>query len=411
LYTAEGSGLLLTARHVLICLCLAIAGSSARAQDALYTLQPGDTIEVWTAQEPSLNREVVVRPDGRISLPLAGHLQAAGLTPEQLEAAVVERLRGYFKDDVTLTVMLAPSEEEAQTIYVAGEVAEPGAYPFRPGMTVLHAVSVAGGFPRAEEAEVVDRIVVARGELSLSRRRLSELSIREARIRAELDQRDTLEITPEVASSLDDADAGTIMTQEQSLLEMRSANLARQVATNKRLEHTLASEIAALRAQLDSNQRQIDLTNSQLESVRSLVDKGLSPASRSLEIEISIAELQSAREELQAALTRAESDAAESGTRIPNLISERRAELVAELQEVQREAGQFRSSIGVNERLLSLYANTADIGEAEQGDHSFSVVRTVDGVLQELPASELTQISAGDLIKVTAPLAGSAASH
>jgi protein involved in polysaccharide export with SLBB domain len=368
-----------------------------------YTLQPGDTVEVWAAQEPSLNREVVIRPDGRISLPLAGHVQAAGLTPEELEAALIERLSEYFKTGVDLTVMLGPDEaQESPTIYVAGDVATPGAYPYRPGMTVLHAISVAGGLFRVESTAEFDRVVVARGEIELAQQQLKEALVREARLRAELEQRDTLQLPPEIAASAEPPAPDGPVAREQSLLEMRRENFKREVEANRRRENTLASQVVALRAQLASNQRQIDLTRDQLESIQSLVSKGLSPVSRSLEIEIAIADLEGTREELQAALTRAESDAAEATASIPDLETERRAELVAALQEVEREADQLRSTIAVNERILSLHSEAVlkePPADAEPA-RSYAIVRTVNGVLEELPASELDQIEGGDLIRV-----------
>ena len=100
-------------------------------------------INVW--KEPDLSRAVPVRPDGKISLPLLNDVQAAGLTPSQLAAQITTSLNRYLTDpQVTIIV----SQINSQRIYILGEVGRAGAYTLLPGMTVLQALSNAGGFTR-----------------------------------------------------------------------------------------------------------------------------------------------------------------------------------------------------------------------------------------------------------------------
>jgi polysaccharide export outer membrane protein len=84
-----------------------------------------------------------VRPDGKISLPLLNDVQAAGLTPAQLAVQITESLKKYVTSpQVTVIVTTINS----QRVYILGEVTRPGAFPMLPGMTVLQALSSAGGF-------------------------------------------------------------------------------------------------------------------------------------------------------------------------------------------------------------------------------------------------------------------------
>jgi polysaccharide export outer membrane protein len=98
-------------------------------------------INVW--KEPDVSRVVPVRPDGKISLPLLNDVQAAGLTPAQLATQLTENLKKYVTNpQVTVIVTVINS----QRVYILGEVTRPGAFPLIPGMSVLQALSSAGGF-------------------------------------------------------------------------------------------------------------------------------------------------------------------------------------------------------------------------------------------------------------------------
>jgi polysaccharide biosynthesis/export protein len=99
------------------------------------------TVDVWN--EPEISRSVPVRSDGRISLPLAGEVQAAGRTPLQLEQEIASKLLSYItKPEVTVIV----EQINSQTFNILGQVAKPGAYPLTAPTTVLDAIARAGGF-------------------------------------------------------------------------------------------------------------------------------------------------------------------------------------------------------------------------------------------------------------------------
>jgi len=98
-------------------------------------------INVW--KEPDISRSVPVRSDGKISLPLAGELQAGGQTPKQLEQEITKKLASYIAEP-EVTVMV--SESKSQRINVLGQVSRPGAYQLASSMTVLDAIATAGGF-------------------------------------------------------------------------------------------------------------------------------------------------------------------------------------------------------------------------------------------------------------------------
>ncbi len=112
------------------------------AADA-YRLGPGDMIRLITFGEESLTGEFRVSDRGTIALPLIGAMTASGLSPDVLAAHVGEAL-------VRAKLLRAPSVSAEiiayRPIFVLGEVSKPGQYPYQPGMTVVTAVAVAGGF-------------------------------------------------------------------------------------------------------------------------------------------------------------------------------------------------------------------------------------------------------------------------
>ena len=115
----------------------------AATTDPNYVIGPQDVLDINVWKEPTVTRTVPVRPDGKISLPLLDDVQAAGLTPMQLSDSLTEKLKKFIaQPQVTVIV----TQINSQRVYVIGSVARPGAYPLIPGMTILQALSSAGGF-------------------------------------------------------------------------------------------------------------------------------------------------------------------------------------------------------------------------------------------------------------------------
>jgi polysaccharide export outer membrane protein len=141
---------------------------SAWAQGQPYLLRPGDTIEISILEDPSLNRTVLVRPDGRVALPLAGTVVAGGRSPEEVRDAIRRALSREFVQPPSVTVSvvglgqddpLVDEEAEPGRIYVLGQVARPGVFDVLLPIDALRALAIAGG-PGAFAAS--DRIQIRR---------------------------------------------------------------------------------------------------------------------------------------------------------------------------------------------------------------------------------------------------------
>ena len=111
--------------------------------DTSYRIGPQDVLKVDVWKELELTRSVPVRPDGKISLPLLNDVQASGLTAMELAINITEGLKKFINNpQVTVTV----TEINSRRVYVNGEVTRPGAFALLPNMTVLQALTSAGGF-------------------------------------------------------------------------------------------------------------------------------------------------------------------------------------------------------------------------------------------------------------------------
>lgn len=116
-------------------------GTTANDPDYVIGIEDVIAVNVW--HEPEMSRAMAVRPDGKISMPLIGEVQADGKTPAQLQAELSTKLQSLIKNpDVTVIVQ----DIKSQKFNILGEVQRPGMYPLTKPMTVLDALAVAGGF-------------------------------------------------------------------------------------------------------------------------------------------------------------------------------------------------------------------------------------------------------------------------
>ena len=114
----------------------------AVAADTSYIIGPMDILEIQVWKESDFSREVLVRPDGKITLPLVGDIHVSGMNAMALKDLLTAKLSDFI-DNPEVTVILL--ESRSRNFYIIGKVTRPGTYPLMNHMTVLHAISVAGG--------------------------------------------------------------------------------------------------------------------------------------------------------------------------------------------------------------------------------------------------------------------------
>lgn len=135
-----------------------LAGNAAKSDpaalefDSFYSVGPGDLLEISVWKDEALSKQVVVLPDGSISFPLIGQLEAAGKTVSEIQAEMTEKLQRYIPEpEMSVSVL----QVNSMLVYVIGKVNKPGRFILNTYIDVLQALSMAGGLnPFAKENKI-----------------------------------------------------------------------------------------------------------------------------------------------------------------------------------------------------------------------------------------------------------------
>lgn len=158
--------------------CVAATVAFAQSQ---YNIRSGDTLAVEVLEDPSLNRSLLVLPNGTITFPFAGSVQAGGQSPDAVAGAIASRISSNFASEPTVfvTVQSLRPRVEAQApqigptidVYMLGEIGAPGLKRIERGTTVLQALATSGGFTRfaATKRILLRRSNTSTGEQTVSR--------------------------------------------------------------------------------------------------------------------------------------------------------------------------------------------------------------------------------------------------
>lgn len=153
-----------------------IFATAAVAQSG-YQIRPGDTLTVEVLEDPSLNRSVLVLPDGSISFPFAGSVRASGRSPGQVSDAITSGISSNFTTEPTVFVTVeqlrastGSSGPATIDVFMMGEIAAPGEKKLARGTTLIQALASTGGFtPFAATKRIILRRTDAKGNQSVSR--------------------------------------------------------------------------------------------------------------------------------------------------------------------------------------------------------------------------------------------------
>lgn len=163
-------------RILFVTVAVAFLGLSHIAAADSYKLNPGDEVEISVWNEENLQKTITVLPDGMISFPLVGHLQAAGKSASEIEMTIAAKLDAYIADpEVNVTV----TSTRGNVVFVVGKVLKPGPIVMIQSTTVMQALAMAGGlneFASANSIKIIRRGDIAgAGEETLLKIRYSDL--------------------------------------------------------------------------------------------------------------------------------------------------------------------------------------------------------------------------------------------
>lgn len=147
-------------KHFLLALCSLLLVATSLSAQGNYRIKSGDTLAIEVLEDPSLNRSLLVLPDGSVNFPFVGSVQAGGNTVSQVQQAITSGISGNFASEPTVFVTVssvtrplavgpaAVTGPPTIDIYMLGEVGNPGLTPVKPGTTLLQAVAQSNGFTK-----------------------------------------------------------------------------------------------------------------------------------------------------------------------------------------------------------------------------------------------------------------------
>ena len=254
-----------------------------------YELGAGDKLKVLFYERPDLSGEFAVRPDGHLGLPLLGLFPVDGKDVSELEKDIV----AAYVAATGRTPRLLIDVIERRPFYVVGVVQRSGAYPFVPGMTVLHAVALAGGTYRATSTDLPSGSA-SNVNREISRLRQAEATLkraiaRAARLVAERDGKDLTEIPEQLLRLTNRTEAQALIMAEKRVLQAKAADYKSRKESGLRIIETINHEIAELKAQQKQTEEKVRLNNLHLADINTLYGKGLQRRSELLSLQALIA--------------------------------------------------------------------------------------------------------------------------
>lgn len=386
-------------KAILVGAALVLSASAALAEEPGYRLGKGDKVQIYTFGHEELTGEFEVDASGFIKFPLVGPIQAVGATLTELE----EGLKGPLGERYVVNPRISANILEYSPIYVLGDVAVPGMFPFEPGLTVLHALALAGGFSIAEPVDIAIELIRAQEALRVIYNQIRAVQAQRARLVAERDGRVEIAFPAELLRDMSDPFIGDLFDSEVRSFQTRREGLFGEVDQLDRQKQFFREEIKALQAQLAAKSKQADLVKEELKDLEELSEKGLARRPQLLSVQGTLAGLEADATELIAFTARANQQIARTDQLILNRKNGYREEVLAELRDaqvIQEELGIRLSAAREALEQIRLRAAQGGTEVHPQERAEFIIVRNRGPKPQEIRADEGTAVLPGDVIRV-----------
>ena len=417
---------------VTYCATLVLMPASAFSRDETYKylLGPEDKLKIsvheWRPSRAkvhtweALTGEFVIGPDGYLALPLIGHTRAAGLSPAELSDKIGQAL----KSRIGLAVKPSSVVQVVgyRPVFVVGDIESPGAYDYRPNLTVMQAASLGGGLRRAKQVGIAQEMVRLRANVKVFKEQLRAQEARRKRLELELSELTNLvnksaggksknakakqdvedfKVTPELLNSLD--------PHERLVYESYASSLTNEVQAFEELTARHASELEFLEQNIKLRQTQLEETRAQTEKLRALENRGLTTSNRRIAAaraqafeEGVVLDLYTTRMRTQESLSQAEISLLKLRNRRRTVVANELSQTQVQIQEIKQRL------IGADEELAML----ADLAPGEDKNLKqirYTIVRfnPDQGDHIEIAAQPTSRVQPGDTIKVESIKRGS----
>lgn len=382
---------------------------------AEYQLSPGDIVEITVAGVPDLKQRVPIQLDGTITLPIVGTVAAAGSTSADVRARVemalaAKVLRQRTSDGRDHVVLIQPGDvavavAEYRPVYVNGDVLQPGQHPYRPQMTVRHAIVLSGGVStvRGRAANIGVEVVEVEREYRTTALALAREQVHAWRLAAELEGSESIKEQRLVETPIPAATLSEYLRTETSYLNIRLRDYKNEKAHLQSAARMAGEQIETLTTQEKKEAQGLQTDIDELDRVNKLFGSGSLVSGRVTDARRAV--LLSSTRHLQtiSTLSQTKQQRDEFLFRLERLDTQRRLEVLRDIKESQLRAGEMRTRLEAAAQKLQVYGRMASVDAANSGTRpTITIIRRSGEGWDRLPASEDAALLPGDAIEVAA---------
>lgn len=386
---------------------LALLNSAAVAEGLpppQFRLAPGDVVSISIFANDALSGQYAVREDGVLALHLVGSLPVEGMTPDEFDEMLRERLRPIMQEPISTVVEIA----RWRPVAVLGAVSQPGVYDYDAGLDVMRAVALAGGSARlAADAPATQamRVTEEAGRYQGLKARLAALLTEESRLLQERAGGSGVPVPPE-AIRLVGAEMAERMAEEQErLMVLRGQIHEIRTAGEGEREQLALSEAQSYADRRAISQRQVEATERDLENQLSLQEQGLSVTSRVLQVTLTVDQYRSNELEAAAFEAAARQSASAAASAARGLASQRAEAIVERLAQVRQEITETRATMTASRNILTTFGGGSDLADAATPPR-YLVTRRTDSVARTFSATPTSLLQPGDTLEVVLDTTG-----
>jgi polysaccharide export outer membrane protein len=380
-------------------LLLALMPASAHAE---YRLQPGDVLDVSITGIPDLKQRCPVGIEGDISLALAGQIEVRGLTVSQAREKVTQVLSNKVyqqraPDGREIAQLILPDAiivnvTDFRPVYLNGDVAKPGEQPFRAGMTVRHAIAVAGGYDALQvrgQSSLFQRVDL-RSDYETLWAEYAREQARIWRLKTELGEKN-VESPLGKKMPVDQATLDLLMKTEQEQLKARTSDRQKERSHFEGSIKSANAQLGILTEKKKRDEEAIQADSSDFEKVRELFQKGMTATTRLSEARRAV--VMSSTQLLQTVveISNIERQRDEFARQLEKVESQYRIESLKELQDANLKL----------EQVASRLQSTSEKLRIRSGDPDIWVHRKGTGGTENISANEDMELIPGDVVEIT----------
>lgn len=392
---------------------------SGGSQASVYRLGPQDKVRIKVfAWRPSidevyewkaLNDVYSVGASGEISLPLIGDVAVGGLSLPEVSAAI----SGQMKSGLGLVEAPQASVEivEFRPFYITGIVQKPGEYAFRPGLTIIKAISLAGGMLRFNELDALrlDRDTISTaGERSVNVAELNALIARRARLEAESNGASSVSPPVEFSDAAASPESNELLIGEQQIFDARLISYNMKLEQFARNKDMLQHQLLDLSSHMSRISQQVQISSDELKRFDDMLSRRLTTNTRRAEIGRIVMQAESDRMRLQATETGVRRDLIKAEMELQELRDSRVGQAIVEMRAAQARIDGLSRRVRTADRIVDEASALRLASFDESGDEKSAVTFTIIRNSEEIAATETTVLQPGDTVKVAGANRGTA---